>query len=49
MNNYYCLECRKNEYKCNIGNCIPKENTCDGSPDCVDGDDEQDSLCGKKN
>ena len=48
-NNNYCVpECMSSEYKCNKGNCIPKERTCHGLPSCNWEDDEQASLCGKQ-
>ena len=49
--------CKNTEYRCKSGSdvsesvdkkCIPKVNTCYGSPTCKWEEDEQASLCGKQ-
>lgn len=35
------IECRSNQFKCNLGACIPLTATCDGNKDCPTGEDEE--------
>jgi len=35
------------EFTCYNGLCVNKSRVCDGAPDCVDGSDETETLCGK--
>lgn len=37
--------CRKNEFRCKSGHCIPAMVVCDGDPDCWDGSDEAAEIC----
>ena len=38
--------CSDDTYSCTSGDrCIPLDWLCDGSPDCPDGDDENDATC----
>ena len=38
--------CSWQEFKCNNSMCIPKSWQCDGHDDCLDGSDEEQSMCG---
>lgn len=40
-------ECTLEEYKCKSGACIPSLTVCDETPDCPDGDDEEDCTCAR--
>ena len=35
------LQCGAEQFTCSDATCIAKERRCDGTPDCLDGDDEQ--------
>jgi len=37
--------CKRLEYRCSNGECIPSYNVCDGAKDCTDGSDETRSAC----
>lgn len=39
-------DCPESHYQCKSGQCIHKEWLCDSVDDCLDGDDENNSLCG---
>jgi len=40
-------ECKKSEgkYRCPLGRCLETNKVCDGTPDCIDGSDENFRLC----
>lgn len=35
-------------FRCKLGECIGKNKTCDGIPDCRSGEDEDPTLCYEK-
>lgn len=39
--------CAENEFRClnNIGQCIPREWICNGIKECIDGSDEDITMC----
>ena len=37
--------CSDEEFLCGEGRCIPKVSTCDGTPDCSRGEDEEGCTC----
>ena len=41
-------ECHLQEFMCNTSVCIPRSKVCDLNADCLNGDDEDDNLCGEK-
>jgi len=40
-------ECHLQEFMCNTTVCIPRSKVCDLQKDCLNGEDEDSSLCGE--
>ena len=38
-------QCKKEEFRCKNGLCIPAEIMCDDINDCIDGSDEEEKVC----
>lgn len=47
ITNNFFAECAVDEFKCDLSRCIPKNQICDGRPDCSDGTDEHNCKPGK--
>lgn len=39
--------CFGDQFECGSGECVHKTFQCDAFPDCDDGSDESESMCGK--
>lgn len=37
--------CLEEEFFCESGACIPRDKLCDGRPNCIDGEDEEEEFC----
>ena len=40
-------ECSEESFRCNNGECVNLNATCDFTPDCKDASDEESDTCGK--